>query len=60
MTRRLTGEQPEIDAATEDGIREDDFWWPAATLPTAGDDTAEPRNPADSRAAGKYGCTARV
>ncbi|MFC0843210.1 hypothetical protein ACFH04_41650 [Streptomyces noboritoensis] len=57
MTRRLTGEQPEIDTATEDGIR-DDFWWPVATLPTAADG-AEAPHPADSRA-GKLGCTARV
>lgn len=59
MTRRLTGEQPEIDTATEDGIR-DDFWWPVATLPTAGDGKAEARSPADSRAAGKIGCAAQV
>ncbi|WHM40397.1 hypothetical protein [Streptomyces sp. BPTC-684] len=58
MTRRLTGEQPEIDAATEDGTR-DDFWWPVATLPTAADGS-EAQHPADSRAAGKLGCTARV
>ncbi|MEU1071132.1 MULTISPECIES: hypothetical protein [unclassified Streptomyces] len=51
LTRRPTGERPETDAATEDGIL-DDFWWPVATLPAAGEGT-EAQHPADSLTAGK-------
>ncbi|MFF1477501.1 hypothetical protein ACFVYD_07995 [Streptomyces sp. NPDC058301] len=58
MTRRPHGEQPTTDASTEDGVL-DDFWWPVATLPTAADGT-DAQIPADSLAAGKFGCAARV
>ncbi|GAA0589709.1 hypothetical protein [Streptomyces crystallinus] len=52
MTRRPPGERPETDASTEDAVL-DDFWWPVATLPTAGDGV-EGQSPADSLAAGKF------